>query len=171
VPEPAAALAEKVRRHVAENPRAMTLELARRLGVPELEIIRAQLPECGRELNAARFAEIVERLAGLGRCQVIVSNSGCTMESFGVFGGVSSTGPFLNVQTEGLDMHIRKDAIRAAVCFDKPGHLDGVLRHSVQFYGADGAAVFKAFVQPGADGRYTAGQEAAYEGLKRDFGM
>jgi putative heme iron utilization protein len=163
-------LAEKVRRHVAENPRAMTVEMARRFGVPEVEIVRAQIPECARELNAAGFPEIIERLSRLGMCQVIVTNAGCTMESVGVFGGISITGPYLNVQTDSLDMHIRKEAVRAAFCFDKPGHLDGVLRHSVQFYAADGSAVFKAFVQPGAQGRYTPEQEAEYAALSRDFG-
>lgn len=167
-----AELVEQIRRHVVGNPRAMTIELARRFAVPEVQIIRAQLPECGRELDAGRFAQIVERLAGLGKCQVIVSNAGCTMEGFGVFGGISITGPFLNVQNDGLDMHIRKEAIRSAFCFDKPAHTDGLMRHSVQFYGGDGVAVFKAFAQPaGADSKYSAEQEGAYEKLKAEFGV
>src|SRR5438067_73368 len=90
-----------------EDPSRMTLQLARDLDVPEVEIIRA-IPD-GRavELDAARWEEIIRGLEALGNVHVIVSNGGATLEANGQFGKFSKWGEFFNVQTKSLDMHIR----------------------------------------------------------------
>ena len=45
---------DRIRAAVAKEPRKMTLQLARNLGVPEVEVIRAFLPERVMELDIAR---------------------------------------------------------------------------------------------------------------------
>ena len=53
----------------------------------------------------------MEALPGLGTMRVFVRSRAAVIESVGVFGGFSETGPFFNVQTDTLDMHILHDEI------------------------------------------------------------
>ena len=131
---------------LARDPRRMTVQLARELGVPEEQVIRA-LP-AGRvtELDASRWEELLRGLEPLGKVHVIVTNGAVTLEAFGTFGNFSTFGEYFNVQTKDLDMHIRPSTLGAAFAVEKPGHLDGVNTLSFQFYDRNGAAAFKVFL-------------------------
>src|SRR5262245_52866195 len=143
------ASAERIRAAVESNPRKMTLQLARDLGVPEVEVIRAFPPQRAVELDIARWEEMLHSFEELGVVRVIVSNGCATAELEGQFGGFSKTGPFFNVQTPSLDMHIRWEELGAVFAVEKPGHLDGVSTLSFQFYDRAGAAGFKVFLNFG----------------------
>src|SRR5262245_61919125 len=99
-PETLSALRDEVTR----NPRQMTLQLARKYGVPEVEVIRAFPADRADPLDAARIPELIDALEELGLVHVIVSNGAVTLEAFGSFGNFSVWGEFLNVQTKTLDM-------------------------------------------------------------------
>jgi putative hemin transport protein len=139
----------RIRAAVEENPGKMTLQLARELGVPEVEVIRA-LPD-GRavELDVGRWEELIRGFEALGKVHVLVSNGGATLEAVGQFGGFSTWGEFFNVQTKSLDMHIRWPQLAAAFAVEKPSHMDGVPTMSFQFFDRSGAAAFKVFVNFG----------------------
>jgi putative hemin transport protein len=141
---------DRIRAAVRENPRQMTMQLARQLGVPEAEVVRA-LPD-GRavELDIGRWEELIRGLEAFGTVHVIVSNGAATMESVGQFGRFSTWGEFFNVQTKSLDMHIRWPQLDTAFAVEKPGHLDGVNTLSVQFYDKAGGAAFKVFLSFGS---------------------
>src|SRR3954466_5989586 len=98
--------AGRIRAAVAKNPRQMTLQLARDLGVPEVEVIRAFPPERVAELDVGQWQVLLRSFEGLGPVRVLVSNGAATVEVDGQFGGFSTAGEFFNVQTESLDMHI-----------------------------------------------------------------
>jgi putative hemin transport protein len=136
----------RIRSALEQNPSAMTLQLARKFGVPEVEIIRSMPADRVVALDASRVREIIEGIAVLGKVHVIVSNGATTLESFGEFGGFSEWGEFFNVQTKSLDMHIRWQRIADVFAVEKPGHMDGVNTLSIQFYDTDGHAAFKTFV-------------------------
>ncbi len=140
---------ERIRKAVKENPGAMTMQLARELGVPEVEVVRA-LPE-GRavELDAARWEEVFRALESQGKMHVIVSNRGATLESVGEFGGFSTWGEFFNVQTSSLDMHIRWPELAAIFAIEKPSHMNGRPTESLQFFDRGGAAALKVFLDFG----------------------
>lgn len=135
-----------IRAAVAKNPRKMTLQLARELGVPEAEVVRA-LPD-GRavELDVRRWEVLLRSLEALGDVRVLVSNGAATIEVNGLFGGFSTTGEFFNIQTASLDMHIRWRELAAAFAVEKPGHMDGTATHSLQFFDGAGAAAIKVFL-------------------------
>ena len=94
---------ERIRAAVERNPRKMTLQLARDLGVPEVEVIRAFPADRVTELDISRWEELLRRLASLGPVRVLVSNGATTIEVDGQFGGFSTAGEFFNVQTDSLD--------------------------------------------------------------------
>ena len=145
-PDPHAADRARIRAAFEANPRKMTLQLCRELGVCEEQVIRCLPGGLATELDAGRFEELARALEALGNVHVIVTNGACTLEAFGRFGNFSTFGEYFNVQTKSLDMHIRPAAIGAIFAVEKPGHMDGVNTLSFQFYDKGGAAAFKVFL-------------------------
>src|SRR5436853_629683 len=134
---------ERIRAALRAAPSQMTLQLARQLGVPEVEVIRAMPDGRSVELDAARWEEVLRSLEGVGTVHVIVSNGAVTCETTGQFGGFSVWGEFFNVQSDSLDLHIRFRELAAIFAVEKPGHTDGVPTLSVQLYDRQGAAALK----------------------------
>ena len=160
-------MSDRIREAVAKNPRRMTLQLARDLGVPEVEVIRAFPPERVRELDPSRWEEILRSLEAVGPVRVLVSNGAATIEVDGRFGGFSTVGEFFNVQTETLDMHIRWQQLAAVFAVVKPGHMDGTGTCSFQFFDQSGAAAFKVFLNFG--GPIPPEREALFIELRNRF--
>ena len=145
----------------------MTMQLARDLGVPEGEIIRALTPERATELDVSRWEELIRGFQAFGPVRVLVSNGGATIEAVGEFGGFSTTGEFFNVQSESLDMHIRWEKLAAAFTVEKPGHMDGTGTRSFQFFDQTGAAALKVFLNFG--GPISLEQKAQFIELRNKF--
>jgi len=160
-------MSERIRAAVEKNPRKMTLQLARDLGVPEVEVIRAFPPDRVMELDIARWEELLQSFEALGSVRVLVSNGAATVEVDGQFGGFSTAGEFFNVQTESLDMHIRWQQLAAAFAVEKPGHMDGTATRSFQFFDQTGAAAFKIFLNFG--GPIPPEREAKFIELRNKF--
>jgi putative hemin transport protein len=152
---------------VRQNPWKMTLQLARELGVGEVEVVRAFPDNRSAELDPACWEELFAQLESMGDLHVIVSNSSVTIEAVGKFGGYSTSGEFFNVQTPSLDMHIRRGEIRALFAVEKPGHLNGVSTFSFQFFDSAGAAVFKVFLNFG--GKIAPERKERFDLLKERF--
>jgi putative hemin transport protein len=160
-------MADRIRAAVESNPRKMTLQLAHDLGVPEVEIIRAFPADRVTELDVGRWKELLQSLETFGAVRVLVSNGAATIEVDGQFGGFSTTGEFFNVQTDSLDMHIRRRELGAAFAVEKPGHMDGMATRSVQFFDQTGAAAFKVFLNFG--GPIAPDREARFVELRAKF--
>jgi len=157
-----------IRAAVAANRRRMTSQVARDLGVSEVEVIRALPDGQAVELDVGRWEELIRGLEPLGRVHVIVTNGAVTLESFGQFGNFSTFGEYFNVQTATLDMHIRFGRLAGAFAVTKPGHMDGVNTVSFQFYDDRGDAAFKVFLSFG--GKPPPPERmAAFEGLRERF--
>lgn len=143
-------LRERIRERLRQAPAQMTLQLARDLGVPEVEIIRHMPDGRAVELDIARWQALFEELPAFGPVHVLVSNGAATLEAQGEFGNFSTWGEFFNVQTPTLDMHIRHPNLGAAFAVEKPSHMTGVNTLSVQFYDRDGHAALKVFLTFGS---------------------
>jgi putative hemin transport protein len=129
------------------------MQLARELGVPEVEVVRV-LPD-GRavELEVSRWEELLRSFEALGEVHVIVSNGAATLEAVGAFGGFSTWGEFFNVQTRTLDMHLRFAQLGAVFAVEKPSHMSGVNTLSFQFFDRQGNAALKVFLNFGGKAR------------------
>ncbi len=152
--------AQRIRQALLQDRRKMTVQLARELGVPEVEVIRALPDGSAVELDPARWELLVRRLEAVGQVHVIVTNGAVTLESFGQFGNFSTFGEYFNVQSKSIDMHIRPSQIHAIFAVKKPGHLDGVNTLSIQFYDRNGMAAFKVFFTFG--GKEPGGEREAH---------
>ena len=129
----------------------MTLMLARRLQVPEADILRTLEGGTARELDFSRWEELIRAFEPLGDLTVIVSNGAATVEVFGRFGKFSNRDGFLNIRTDSLDMHIRGWELASVFAFCKPSHLDGHESLSFQFFDRRGNAAFKVFLNFGGN--------------------
>lgn len=143
---PANERAAAIRAKVAENASAMTIQIARELGVPEVEVIEALPEDQVTELDAKRWEELIRSFEELGNVHVIASNGAVTLECFGQFGNFSTWGEYFNVQTKSLDMHIRYPALARVFAVTKPSHMDNVPTVSFQFYDQRGSSAFKVFL-------------------------
>ena len=157
----------EIRAAVERNPRRMTLQLARDLGVPEVDVLRAFPPDRVTELDIAHWEELLRSLEAFGPVRVLVSNGATTIEVDGQFGGFSTTGEFFNVQTDTLDMHIRWNELASIFAVQKPGHMDGTATRSFQFFDQAGAVALKVFLNFG--GPIHAEREARFNDLRTCF--
>jgi putative hemin transport protein len=158
---------DRIRAAIEKNPRKMTLQLARDLGVPEVEVIRAIPPDRVMELDVDRWEELLRSFEAFGSVRVLVSNGATTIEVDGQFGGFSTAGEFFNVQSDTLDMHIRWKELAAAFAVEKPGHMDGTATRSIQFFDQTGAAALKVFLNFG--GPISPEREAKFVQLRDRF--
>jgi putative hemin transport protein len=166
-PDQQTGTSDHIRAAVEKNPRKMTLQLARDLGVPEVEVIRAFPTDRVVELDSARWEELLRSFEAFGSVRVLVSNGAATIEADGQFGGFSTAGEFFNVQTDSLDMHIRWRELAAVFAVEKPGHMDGTATRSFQFFDQTGAAAFKVFLNFG--GPISSEREKVFSELKTQF--
>jgi putative hemin transport protein len=148
-------------------PAQMTLVLARQLGVPEVEIVRALPADRAVELDIDRWEELFRAFQDRGDLHVIVSNGAVTCEVVGRFGGFSIWGEFFNVQTPSLDLHIRSAQLAAVFAVEKPSHVSGLNTQSFQFFDREGAAALKVFFNFG--GEATPEQVAEFDRLRQEF--
>jgi putative heme utilization carrier protein HutX len=160
-------MTDRIRSVVEKNPRKMTLQLARDLGVPEVEVIRAFPADRVTELDITRWEELLCSLEALGSVRVLVSNGATTIEVDGQFGGFSTAGEFFNVQTETLDMHIRWQQLAAVFAVEKPGHMDGMTTRSIQFFDQTGDAALKIFLNFG--GKISPERETWFMDVRKKF--
>lgn len=145
-----AEVSARIRAAVSAAPAKMALQMARDLGVAEVEIVRHLPDDRAIELDAGRWEEIITELESLGKVHVLVTNSTATLETVGEFGNFSTWGEFFNVQTQTLDMHIRFSQIAAIFAVEKPGHMNGINTLSIQFFDREGQAAFKVFLTFGS---------------------
>jgi len=140
-------IADSIRAYFQEDRSRMTMMAARKFGVPEQTVVEtlAGIWPIVR-LREDAFRELMEALPTLGTMRVFVRSRAAIIESVGTFGGLSETGPFFNVQTDTLDMHILHAEIGAIFAVEKWGHDTNLATHSFQFFDHAGNAGFKAFL-------------------------
>ncbi|WP_422929476.1 ChuX/HutX family heme-like substrate-binding protein [Singulisphaera sp. PoT] len=146
-PPLAAEKREAIRDYFREDRSRMTMMASRKFEVSEQAVVETLVGEWPIvKLRDGAFAELIEALPSLGLMRVFVRSKGAVIESVGHFGGLSVTGPFTNVQTDTLDMHIFHDEIGSIFSVEKWGHDTNHPTYSFQFFDRTGDAAFKAFL-------------------------
>lgn len=164
------ALRERIQAALKANPRAMLMMLAAEFGVPEADVARAMPDGQSTELDIARWEEIIRSFEALDKVHVICSNGAVTLEAFGQFGNFSLSGPFFNVQTASIDMHIRHKNLGSAFAVEKPGHMDGFKTISFLFFDKAGNSAFKVFLSFGGKAP-TPEREAQFKAIRKKFSL
>jgi putative hemin transport protein len=140
-------LTESIRSWFQQDPSRMTMMGARKFKVPEQVVVEALVRDWPVvRLREGAFREVMEALQGLGLARVFVRSRAAVIEAVGVFGGYSESGPFFNVQTDTLDMHILHAELGDIFAVEKQGHDSSLATYSFQFFDRAGDAAFKAFL-------------------------
>lgn len=138
---------DQIRAYFLDDPSRMTMMAARKFAVPEQVVVDALVGQWPIvRLRDDCFRELMEALPTLGTMRVFVRSRAAVIESVGEFGGFSETGPFFNVQTDTLDMHILHAEVGPIYSVRKVGHDSDFVTHSFQFFDRSGDAAFKAFL-------------------------
>lgn len=141
---------EAIRAYFRADRSRMTMMAARQFAVPERAVVDALVGQWPiTRLRDGSFRELMGALPDLGVMRVFVRSRAAVMETVGTFGGFSDAGPFFNVQTETLDMHILHDEVAAIYSVEKVGHDSNYVTHSFQFFDRAGDAAFKVFLWEG----------------------
>jgi putative hemin transport protein len=139
--------AEAIRKWFAEDPSRMTMMGARKFKVPEQVVVGALVGQWPIvRLRDGIFRDLMDELTNLGAVRVFVRSRAAVIEAVGLFGGYSESGPFFNVQTDTLDMHILHAELGAIFAVEKQGHDSTFATYSFQFFDRQGDAAFKAFL-------------------------
>src|SRR3954469_8451092 len=166
---PTVELSETIRGYFREDRSRMTMMAARKFDVPEQAVVEALVGDWPIvRLNPGVFRTLMEALPALGTMRVFVRSRAAVIESVGTFGGFSETGPFFNVQTDTLDMHILHAEIGAIFAVEKIGHDSSFATHSFQLFDHSGHAAFKAFLWEGFPD-VPAARIEAFRRLTREF--
>jgi putative hemin transport protein len=138
---------DSIRAYFLDDPSRMTMMAARKFAVPEQAVVDALVGQWPIvRLRDDVFRDLMESLPSLGLMRVFVRSRAAVIESVGEFGGYSETGPFFNVQTDTLDMHILHAELGPIYSVRKVGHDSDFVTHSFQFFDRTGDAAFKAFL-------------------------
>ena len=147
IASPDAPQLEPIRAYFRDDPSRMTMMAARKFAVPERDVVEALVGIWSiTRIREGAFRELVESFPTLGTMRVFVRSRAAVIESVGEFGGFSEMGPFFNVQTDTLDMHILHAEIASIYAVRKIGHDSDFVTHSFQFFDNQGDAAFKAFL-------------------------
>ena len=160
---------EAIRAALRDKPGEMTMQLAKRLDVPESEIMRRLPDGRGVELDLTRWQELFTAFEAVGTVHVIVTNGAVTCETVGEFGGFSVWEEFFNVQSKTLDMHIRYRNLGSVFAVEKPSHMDAGRTLSIQFFDLAGGAAMKVFLN--FAGKPKPERVKAFEELRATFRM
>ncbi len=162
-------LKQRIADVLEKQPRRMTSQIARDIGAPEAEVIRAMTRDKATELDPARWEQIIRDFEPLGQVHVIVNSPSVTLESFGQFSHFSTMGEYFNVQNKSLDMHIRHGQLASIFAIEKPSHMDGQPTLSIQFYDANGHSAFKVFFNFG--NKVKPERVEAFERICREYAL
>lgn len=136
-------LAERWAALKRSQPKLRIRDAAEVLGVSEAELLAT---ECGASVTRLQAdAHLLERLDGFGRMMALTRNAHAVHEKKGEYREISFSGPHGLVLNHDIDLRLFPRVWRHAFAVETDRGPHGVLR-SLQFFGATGEAIHKAYV-------------------------
>lgn len=155
-------LAEKL----AANPDGVLERIATECGASTLDVVKA-LPEDFRTVVAGSlFSDIMADLEAWGEVLVIVHTPDIVLECVGPIPPGTIERGYFNLHGDSpIGGHIRYESCTEIAFVTRP--FNGRQSCSIQFFNADGTAMFKIFVRRDAERNLLAGQVARFEHLRQ----
>ena len=162
------ALADKmalVRARLAEKPDGVIESLAREAGVPTQLVLEVLPPETRIFVAPDQFEALWQALTSWGEVLFIVHTADIVLECKGELPSGSFGAGYFNIHGDSpIGGHIRASNCRTIYLVDRMFH--GRRSCSVQFFNAEGEAMFKVFVRRDKERELIADQVARFEALK-----
>lgn len=154
---------------LATNADGVLEQIARDYGVSTFDVVKG-LPETHRTLaGAERFAEILDAVGTWGPILFIVHTPDIVLECEGVLPPGTFGRGYYNLHGDSpIGGHIRAENCAGVAFVSRP--FMGRSSCSIQFFNANGEAMFKIFVRRDAARELIPEQVAAFEELRTRFG-
>jgi hypothetical protein len=165
---PKEALADRIalaRAQLAEKPDGVVEMVARASGLSTQAVLELLPEEACLFVPAERFEDLWREMTGWGEVLFIVHTPDIVLECVGSLPPGTSGQGFFNIHGDSpIGGHIRAANCRAIFLVDRMFH--GKRSCSVQFFNAEGEAMFKVFVRRDKERQLLADQLALFEALK-----
>ncbi len=150
---------------LAQNSDGVLESIAGAHGVSTFDVVRALPPNQVDVCEANKFAEVMADLTEWGDVVLIVHTPNIVLETRGAMPSGSYGRGYFNLHGAGpVGGHIRADRCAAIAFVSRP--FMGRHSYSVQFFDAEGGAMFKVFVARDENREPIASQVARFEGLR-----
>ncbi len=157
-----------LRQRFAESADGVLEAIAREQGLSTLDVVSCLPAECCTRVNGEHFQAIMDELSEWGEILLIVHTPDAIIECGAPLPKVTTGRGFYNFEHGSpIRGHIRLDAC-AEICLIRRPFM-GMETCSVQFFNAEGNAIFKVFVGRGEDDVLDAGQVRRFEALRERF--
>ena len=159
---------DRVRQELAEKPDGVLEAVASAYGLSLQRVVECLPAGMGKRVSGAHFVDVMQDVASWGDITFIVHTKDAIVEFEGPLPGGTSGHGFYNLKGgNGLSGHLRATNCCAIVFLRRP--FMGVETLSVQFFNADGEAMFKIFVGRDKDRRLKADQVQRFAALEAKF--
>ena len=157
-----------VRQELAEKPDGVLEAVASAHGMSLQSVVECLPPERWKNISGEHFIDVMQDIAGWGDITFIVHTRDAIVEFEGPLPGGTPGHGFYNLKGGGgLSGHLRATNCRAIVFLRRP--FMGMDTLSVQFFNANGEAMFKIFVGRDENRRLKADQVERFARLKVRF--
>ncbi|WP_026381593.1 heme utilization cystosolic carrier protein HutX [Afifella pfennigii] len=157
----------RLRQAILDQPAAALEDIARAAGCSTAEVV-ASLPEGQAVIvPGTHFARVIEDVTGWGEVTFIVNTGDVILEVKAEVPKGSEAKGFFNLHGKPLGGHIRANAC-ATIAFVSRKLFDSETK-SVQFYGKDGACMFKIYLGRDERRQLLPEQVAAFDALRAEL--
>lgn len=159
---------DRLRQELAAKPGGMLEAVACAYALPLQRVVECLPGGMWKRISGAHFIDVMQDIAGWGDITFIVHTKDAIVELEGPLPGGASGGGFYNLKGgNGLSGHLRAAHCGAIVFLRRP--FMGTDTLSVQFFNADGEAMFKIFVGRDQNRRLMADQVERFAALEARF--
>lgn len=159
---------DRVREELAAKPDGVLEAVAAAHGLPLQRVVECLPDGMWKRIPGEHFIDVMQDIAGWGAITFIVHTRDAIVEVEGPLPGGTSGHGFYNLKGgSGLSGHLRAANCRAIVFLRRP--FMGTETLSVQFFNADGEAMFKVFVGRDENRRLKAGQIERFAALEARY--
>ena len=152
---------------IQENPEKLPADIAKELGISELEAISHLPEEMVTLLEGHLFETLADELRSWGDLLTVLDIDGHIFELTGPFpkGGKKFGYYNMSDRVTPLKGHLKLDGFSKIALVSKPFH--GVNTKSIQFFSHHGKTVFKLYIRRNKDKTFVAEQLEKFEALKQ----
>lgn len=159
---------DRVRQELAAKPGGVLEDAASTHGVPLLSVVECLPTEMWKRISGEHFIDVMQDISGWGDITFIVHTKDAIVEFEGPLPGGRSGHGFYNLNGgRGLTGHLRATNCRSIVFLRRP--FMGMDTMSVQFFNAEGDAMFKIFVGRDESRRLKVDQVERFAQLEAKF--
>lgn len=161
------AIESQVQTILTENPALLLAEVAQKLQISEVDVIKSMHTDMVTLINATHYLDVLRELKTWGEMTIVLDIDGSIFEMVSHFpkGGEKFGYYNLSDSRTPLKGHLKLDNVDSIALVSKPFH--GVDTKSVQFLGLSGRVLFKVYLRRDKDKQFLTDQLRKFEALKK----